>query len=381
VAEREPASVPFLFDRRPTTNGWRVAVVVIAFIAAVAALWAAKAFLIPLVLAALVSIGLEPFHRRLVQWRVPRALSAGVLVTGLVAALVGGGWALQAQAMTFINQLPTLTQQIREQFLDRQGALSGTVQPVQRAAEELQRAADASTTPSPPQKGAPAVSRVQLVEPVLRPSDLMWRGTMGAVAFIGETTVVLFLAYYLLANGHRYRQKMVAIAGPSLRRRRVAVDVINRITLQVERFLIARVVLSVFVAIGTASALAALDMSQALIWGLIAGLLSNIPYVGPIAACCAITLTAFVQFGDVEGAAKVGGAASLIVLFEGYVLTPWLMGKAGAMNTGAIFVSLMFWGWIWGVWGMLFAVPIMMAVKAVCDHSEALSPVSELLGE
>jgi predicted PurR-regulated permease PerM len=375
AAEREPASIS-MFERRPATGNPRVPIVVIAVVAVIAGLWAAKVLLIPIVLAALVSFGLEPLHRRLVAWHVPRGPAAAFLLTALVAALGASAWTLQAQAMTVVNQLPAATQKLRDIVMDVR-ALGSTVQPVQKAAEELQRAADGPTGSAAP-KG---VSRVQVEEPPARVSDLLWRGTMGMIAFLAEATVVLFLAYYLLSSGDRYKQKIVAIAGPSPRRRRIAIDVLNRITLSVERFIVARFVLSVLVGVGTTAALMALDVSQAVIWGVVAGILSNIPYVGPIAAVAAITLAAFLQFGDGDDAAIVFASVSAIALFEGYVLTPWMMGRAGRMNTGAVFVSLMFWGWIWGLWGMLFAVPIMMAVKVIAEDVEPLAPLSELLGE
>jgi predicted PurR-regulated permease PerM len=80
-------------------------------------------------------------------------------------------------------------------------------------------------------------------------------------------------------------------------------------------------------------------------------------------------------------AGAAGGAAAFVALLEGFAVTPWIMGHAGRMNAGVVFVSLMFWGWIWGVWGLLFAVPIMMTVKAICDHIDALEPFSEVLSE
>jgi predicted PurR-regulated permease PerM len=215
----------------------------------------------------------------------------------------------------------------------------------------------------------------------MRISDWLWRGTMGALEMLLQATMVLFLVYYLLASGDRYKEKVLKIAGPSAVRRHVTLEILNRITEQVERFLVARVLISAIVGVATGTALALFGMSQALIWGIVAGVLNNVPYLGPSAAVGGISLAALVQFGDLETAGLVGGSAAAIAVIEGFALTPWIMGRAGRMNTGVIFVSLMFWGWIWGVWGMLFAVPIMMAVKAVCDHVEAFHPVSEVLSE
>ena len=161
----------------------------------------------------------------------------------------------------------------------------------------------------------------------------------------------------------------------------MTLELLNRITEQVERFLVARVIISAIVGITTTLALAALGTSQPVMWGLVAGVLNNVPYVGPIAAVCAIALASLVQFGNLEMAGAAGAAAASIAFLEGFVITPWIMGRASRMNAGVVFVSLMFWGWIWGVWGLLFAVPIMMAVKAVCDHVEAFESFGELLGE
>lgn len=348
----------------------------IALLLVVAAVWAAQVLLIPLVLAALLTCGLEPIHRRLVQWHVPRSLSAAVILFAVVGALAGAAWGLRAQGATFVNHLPTLSQKLREAVRDGRGAFGSTVQPVQRAADELKKVADESAPP--PARG---VTRVQVEEPGMRASEWLWRGTMGAIGMLTQATMVLFVVYYLLASGDRYKQKILRIVGPSSTKRHVTIEILNRITEQIARFLVARVLISFLVGGATSAALMAFGMPQAIIWGIVAGVLNNIPYLGPSVAVGAIALAGLVQFGNLEMAGAVGGVAALIALVEGFAITPWIMGRAGRMNTGAVFVSLMFWGWIWGVWGMLFAVPIMMAIKAVCDHVDAFRPVSEVLSE
>jgi predicted PurR-regulated permease PerM len=364
-------------DELQTTSSSHVPVLltVIAVVLIVAALWLAQVLLIPLVLAALAGCGLEPLHRSLVRRGVPRRLSAAAILIALVIGLGAGAWALQAQAATFVNQLPILTQRLRDAVRDGRGALGSTMQPMQQAADELKRAADESAPP--PAKG---VTRVQVETPV-RLSDLLWRGTMGALELLAQAMIVLFLVYYLLASGDRYKEKLVKLSGPSAFREHLTLEILNRITEQVERFLVARVIISTIVAVTTTLALAALGISQPVMWGLVAGVLNNVPYLGPIAAVCAITLASLVQFGNIKMAGAAGAASALIALLEGFAITPWIMGRAGRMNAGVVFVSLMFWGWIWGVWGLLFAVPIMMAVKAVCDHVDAFESFGELLSE
>jgi len=194
-------------------------------------------------------------------------------------------------------------------------------------------------------------------------------------------TMVLFLVYYLLASGDQYKRKLLKVIGPSLFRKRLTLEILNEITEQIGRFIMARILISVIVGTATGLAVWWLGLPQPAVWGFAAGVLNNIPYLGPAAAVVGITLAALVQFGTVTMAGAVGGAAGLIAAIEGLVITPWLMGRAGRMNTGIVFVSLMFWSWVWGVWGLLFAVPIMMAVKAICDHIPEYDFASEFLRE
>jgi predicted PurR-regulated permease PerM len=125
----------------------------------------------------------------------------------------------------------------------------------------------------------------------------------------------------------------------------------------------------------------ALGVEQAAILGLFAGLFNSIPYFGPVIVSGATAVIAFLQFGTINMALLVSGVALMITTLEGFLLTPWLSGRAARMNAVAIFVGLLFWGWVWNVWGMLLAVPMLMVTKAVCDHVEEFKGIGELLGE
>jgi predicted PurR-regulated permease PerM len=348
------------------------ALVILAGLAVVGALWAAQEVLIPIVFAALLSFSIEPLHRRIVGLGLNRGVAAALLLVTIVGVAAGGAISLRPQANAFVSHLPALTQKLR-------GALrtgKDTVQPVQQAANELKKAAEESA-PNP----SPGVTRVQIEEPAFRPSDLLWKGTMGAIGAAAQASMVLFLAFYMLMSGDRYKVKLIEIAGPSRFRKRLTLGILNSITAQVERFLLARAYISATVGAATGLALGVLGLSQPVIWGIAAGVLNNIPYVGPSVVVGAAALTAFVQFGTIEMAAAVGAAAGAIAAIEGFVVTPWLMGRAGRMDTGVVFVSLLFWGWLWGIWGLLFAVPIMMSVKAVADNIDELGFIRQFLRE
>jgi predicted PurR-regulated permease PerM len=138
---------------------------------------------------------------------------------------------------------------------------------------------------------------------------------------------------------------------------------------------------SVLVGVATGLALWAFGMDEPAVWGLFAGVANTIPYFGPIIVSAVLAVVAFVQFDSVPAALEITGVALAITSLEGMLLTPALMGKAASINGVAMFVSLLFWSWLWGVIGMLVAVPITMVVKIVCDRIAGLQPFGELLSE
>jgi predicted PurR-regulated permease PerM len=197
---------------------------------------------------------------------------------------------------------------------------------------------------------------------------------------IVQAVVVGLLSFLLLATGDLYKRKLVRLAGPDWISKRITLDVIRLIDRQIERYLLARLLISAMVAAGTALPLWLLGVARPIMWGLVAGALNVIPFIGPAVAVALIAGAAFLQFRAIEPAATAGAAATLVAAVEGNVITPWIMGRAGELNTVAVFTSVLFWGWMWDVWGLLLAVPITVAVKAAADRIEPLEPLGELLG-
>ena len=206
-------------------------------------------------------------------------------------------------------------------------------------------------------------------------------GSVGIVAAAGQLLLILFLVYFLLASGDLYRRKLVKIVGPSLSDKKLTVQILEEIDRQIEMFLLVQAFTSTLVALATWLAFRALGVEQAAMWGVLAGVFNSIPYFGPVIVTGGTSLVAFVQFGNLRMALIVGGVSLLITSLEGFLLTPWLTSRGARMNAVAIFVGLLFWGWVWNVWGMLLAVPMLMVMKAVCDHVEDFKGVGELLSD
>jgi predicted PurR-regulated permease PerM len=354
-----------------------VSLTILAGLAIVLALQYAQAMIIPIVLAVLISYALEPVVAWLERRRLPRALAAAVVLITLVAT---GGWmlyGLRSQAATFVEQLPQAARRLRQIVEHDPPTAASAFQQMQKAASELEKAASSAAPPPPPS----GVQRVQVENPPINVSDYLIWGSLGIVAASGQLVMILFLAYFLLASGDLYRRKLVKIVGTTLSEKRVTVQILQEIDRQIEMFLMVQVFTSVVVGLATWLAFRSLGVEQAAVWGVLAGIFNSIPYFGPVIVTGATSVIAFLQFGNLRMAIAVGAVALLITSLEGFLLTPWLTSRAARMNAVAIFVGLLFWGWVWNVWGMLLAVPMLMVMKAVCDHVEDFKGIGELLGD
>jgi predicted PurR-regulated permease PerM len=352
------------------------AITMLAVIAGVLVLQYAQSVFIPLILGVLISYALDPVVTRLERWRIHRAAGAALVLL----LVVGGGsvmlYQLRSQADQIIGQLPQGARRLRELLERQQGA--GAIQKVQQAATELQKAA-ADTGGAAASN--PDVTRVQVEDAPINISDYIMWGSLNAVTAVGQAVLILFLAYFLLASGDLYRRKLVKIVGPSLTKKKVTVQILQEIDRQIESFLVVQVFTSAIVGTATWLAFRWIGLQQAAVWGLLAGVFNSIPYVGPILVSGCTAIVAFLQFGTISMTLLTSGVAMVITSLEGFLLTPWLTSRAARMNAVAVFVGLLFWGWVWNVWGMLLAVPMLMVVKSVCDHVEDFKGVGELLGD
>ncbi len=369
-----PESVPAL---PAPTDVRSLALTLLAVIAGVVMLRYAQAVIIPIVLGILISHALEPLVGSLERLRIARPLAAAIVLVTVVSA---GGvmlYQLRYQATEIVEQLPEGARRLRRIIEGNRRSDDTAIEKVQKAATELERAANAAApTPAPG-----SVPRVQLEQAPVRVSQYLVWGSLSLFAGAMQVVMILFLAFFLLASGDLYRRKLVKIAGPSLEKKKITLQILREIDYQIERFLIVQLFTSTVVGVATWLALRWIGFEQAAFWGLIAGVFNSIPYFGPVLVTGAIGVVAFLQFGEVRPILLAAGSAFVITTLEGFLLTPFLTSRAARMNAVAVFVGLLFWGWVWGVWGTLLAVPMLMIVKAVCDRVEDLQPIGELLGD
>ena len=362
-------------------NVRNASMVIIAVLLSVYMLSWAKAVFIPIFLGLMASYALTPVVDRLQHWRIPRVLGAAVLLTAIVGALGATAYRLGDDATALIESLPEVAQKLRQTLQARQGSGAkpvGAIDKVQQAATELEKAADGGAGGTA--TGTRGVTKVQIEKPKFNVQDYFLTGTLGLAALIGQATVVFFLTFFLLASGNTFRRKMVKIAGSTFSEKKLTVQALEEITDQIQRYLLVQVFTSVLVGVATWLAFLWIGVQHAAAWGLVAGVLNFVPYLGSIVFTTAAAAVGLMQFGTIEYALLIAGVSLGLHTVSGYMLTPWLTSRTSSMSAVAVFVGVLAWGWLWGLWGLLLGVPILMAVKAVCDRVDDLKPIGELLG-
>jgi predicted PurR-regulated permease PerM len=357
-----------------------VTLTVLTVLASILMLQYAKPVFIPVILGTLISYVLGPAVTSMAKHGIPRVLGAFLVIVALCGTLGYGVYSLTDEVVDILDDVPQAAQKLRDRVKNsrRNGGEEGLLSKVQSAATQIDEAAADATKPVPKQEG---VQHVQVVQPAFSASDYVWAGGRSILSFLGQLAIVLFLVFFLLVTDDLYKRKIVKIAGPTLTKKKISVQIMDEINQQISGFLRVQVITSLVVAVATSLALWWFGVDNFVIWGLLAGIFNSIPYLGPIVVTSGIAVVTFMQFDDLLHTAYVSGTALAITSLEGWLLTPLLMSRAASMNPVAIFVGLLFWSWVWGVWGTILAVPMLMAIKAVCDRVEDLQPIGELLGE
>ncbi len=350
---------------------------ILAGIAVVTALYLGRGFLVPLLIGILASYALRPVVDWLNARRIPRVLGAGLVMAVVVVALAWALYSLQNVATSMIEKLPEAAHTIREHVRDTLGNGPSAIQNIKAAAAELQGAANEAAANHVPAKPAatpaPGTSDTWLRDFMLAQSALL-------LEVVEHAPVVLLLTYFLLASGEHFRTKVTKIVGPSRERKKGALRMLDEIDVQVQRYLLVTLITNVLIAIVTALAFWALGMEQPATWGVAAGVLHFIPYLGEVFFALASGIAAFIQFGTAASALIVIGASYAVSLIVGLGLATWLQSRFARVNSAVLFIALLFFGWLWGVWGLLLGAPLVAITKVICDRVEWLRPAGELMG-
>ena len=362
----------------PSVHGDRggLALAVLASLAVILLLHWMRDVFIPVAAAFFLSYLLAPA----VEWlkrrvSIPAPLGAAVIVLGVIGMLAAGVLALEPQARQLLDTVPTaakkLERELRRSALDKESAMAK----VKEAAAQLERAA-ASATDSSPQRGKPRPAAL----PETRSGPLFAVGAARIALGIANAIVVVALVYLLLVAGDTFKRKLIRLSGDTLREKRITVEILDEISHQIQRYLLAHVATSALLGAVCWGAFALIGLDNAAFWAVAAAVLHLIPYVGSALTVALTGLVAYLQFDDLREVALVIGSQISIAYLIGLLLLPWITERMTRINAVTVFISLLFWGWLWGVWGLVLGVPIMMMIKAVCERMEDLQPIAELMG-
>lgn len=359
-------------------NARGMALGVLATVAFIYALQWSEKFLVPLLLGVFIAYTLSPVVQWLERMHIKRAIGATLVTVAILAVLAGVLYRVQGEIVAIVDELPTITHKITKLFTESSGERS-TIQQMQAAASEIERAT--SNVGSDAARAAARRAGPAAAGGGIKVMDWVLAGSMGLVTFVSQATMVVFLVFFLLLAGDTFKRKLVKLTGPSLTRKKVTVHILDDINTSIQNYMFMLLVTNVLLALLMWLALSAIGLENAGAWAIFAGLMHIMPYFGPLLITAATGMVAFMQFESLRMVLLVAGASLAIATLVGTVVTTWMTGRIARMNPAAVFVSLLFWGWLWGVWGLLLGVPVVVIVKVVAERVEGMEVVAELLGE
>ncbi len=347
--------------------------VLLAGVAGIALLYFGAPFFIPFFVAVLFAYALSPLVdllTRVLRWRV---IAAAVVVLGVLGMLGLAAWTWSDDMAALWNRVPEAAKTISASL--KKNARAPAASPmaeVKKAAAEIESLA---------QTGKSAPTAVAAAAPPTTFSfwSVVWAGGKGVLVALTQVLSVVFLVFFMLASGDLFKRKLVRMFGETLSEKKVTVQTIEEIDTQIRRYLGVVLISNLLVGFGTWITFRMAGVNYAELWGVTAALIHTAPYFGPAVIAVGSLVAGFLQFGTWPQAFLVSGLSILVATLVGSVFATWLSARQTRMNTPATFVGLLFFGWIWGLWGILLGIPLLAIVKTICERTDSCSGISELL--
>lgn len=319
-----------------------------------------RAMLLPLVLALLLSYLLAPLVRLLGRARISAPLGAALILLSAVG-LMGYSVARLAEPVTgWLEKAPYSLHQIEQKILP----LKKPMEKVAQASGEIEKL----TTSAEPQAQTVVVKRNALAEAFLTQTP----------EYVASAVVMLILLYFLLAYDGVFLAKLIKLS-PRLTDKKRSVSIVREIEAQISRYLLTITAINIGLGLAVGVTVHFLGMRNPIMWGVLVALLNFVPYLGALTGIICMTLGALLSFDSLGYALVIPASYLAWAILEGNFVTPMVLGRSLTLNPIVILVALAFWGWMWGISGMILAVPILATFKIFCDHIEPMSPIGEFL--
>jgi predicted PurR-regulated permease PerM len=337
----------------------------------------AQAFLVPVLIAVFVTYTLTPLVSWLERKHLPRSVGAALVVITLLGALGVTTLSLRTETARILDELPRAVHALSLAVTSFRDVNGGAVGKVQAAARELARATGGTAALGAGNRTTAV--RVVVDQDKFQFGSLFWAGSFGAMSALAQFSIVIFLVFFLLQGGDTFRRRLVKVAGSTLSEKKITVKILDDISLSLQRYMFMLLVTNALLAVCSWIAFRLIGLDNAGAWGVATGALHIVPYFGSILTALASGAAAFLQFGTLSSALLVAGVSMGLATLIGVFVTTWMTGRLAKMNPTAVFIALLFFGWIWGPWGLLLAIPLVVAFKVTAEHIEALHPAAELL--
>jgi predicted PurR-regulated permease PerM len=325
-------------------------------------LYFARSFIVPLVVVFMLDALFSPFVRRLRRLGIARHASAALVVAGLVGAVATSVYGLSGPAAAWMAKAPASIEKAESR-------LRTLLRPLERVGETVDQVEDITDV------GADTAVRVRLQDRTFM--QALFGNTQNLLAVCALVCVLL---YFTLASGDLFLTKVIKLL-PTLQDKKRAVQIARETEDRISSYLGAVTLVNLAFGLVTGTVMHQLGMPNPVLWGVLAAVTNYIPYLGAAACMLVLGLVALVQFDTLTRALVVPLAFLVLNLLESYLFTPLFVGRQLSLNPVVVFIGVLFWSWIWGVTGAVIAVPLLAALKIVCDHVEGLVPVGEFIGD
>ncbi|WP_427306378.1 AI-2E family transporter [Cupriavidus sp. H39] len=348
------------------------ALMVLAVLFSLYAVHIARDFLVPVIIAVVMAYLLDPLVSALQRLGLPRTLASTIVLLALLSALLSGAYLLQGQVESMINSLPEMASKLSRSIGALLSGDDSMWQKIRRAATVL-----SGTGQPPPARG----THVVVDQSSGQINNMLLAGSVSIFTMAAQAVVVVFLLYFLMLAGDTFKRKFIKMVGTTISEKKISVHMLDEVNRSIRRYMGMLLVTNAGLGICTWLLLKWLGVDNAGSWSIAAAALHLVPYFGALAIAVCLGMVTFMQFGTLGMAAAAAGGSLLIATLIGSVITTWMTGRMARMNAVAVFVALLLFTWLWGVWGMLLAIPLITIAKVVADHIEGMEVVAEFLGE
>lgn len=320
----------------------------------------ARAVLLPLVLALLLSFLFAPFVRALKRIKIPPPFGAALILLSVIAIIGYAISFLATPAAGWLEKAPYGLEQLQHKLLP----LKKPMEQVAQASGEIEKLAQPGTAPA---------ATVEVKQH--RMNDMLLGRTP---EFLASTVLLLIMLYFLLAHDGVFLSKVLKVM-PRLQDKKRAVAIAHEVEKHVSRYLLTVTLINICLGIAVGTTVGLLGLRNPLMWGALVAVVNFVPYLGALTGIICMTIGAVLSFDNLGYAMVFPGSYLVLATLEGNFITPLVMGRSLTLNPVIILISLTFWGWMWGIAGIILAVPILAAFKIFCSHIKQMEPVAEFL--